>query len=266
MYSYEYPHPAVTTDCCIFSFHGGTLSVLLIRRGIDPYKDSWALPGGFMRIDETAEQCALRELREETSYKAERLTQFHAYTSIGRDPRERVITIAYYALVKQGYVHGGDDANDARWFPIDNLPELAFDHSEILAGALNAMRRDIYFEPLGFDLLPDTFSMTELQKIIEAITGNTYDRRNFYNKMRHAELVTEVFDDQSASEIRCCSEPVNAFDSEECRFDMATMEPEEAEFKRSLASSARRTNVRYSFNMPAFLKRKSKKGNTPISF
>lgn len=192
MYSYKYPHYAITTDCCIFAFLDNELSVLLIQRGIEPFRDMWALPGGFMRINETAEECAKRELREETGFKADKIRQFNAYSTIARDPRERVITIAYYALVKMAGVRGGDDARRAAWFPISGLPELAFDHRDIINDALMAMRRDIYFEPIGFELLPPAFSMAELQKIVETITGVTYDRRNFYNKMRHMKFVTEI--------------------------------------------------------------------------
>lgn len=198
LYSYKYPHPAVTADCCIFAFLNNELSVLLIRRGIEPFRGQWALPGGFMRINETAEECAARELFEETGYLTDSMRQFHTYSSVQRDPRERVVTVAFYALVKMGAVRGGDDADEARWFPVSQLPDLAFDHDAIVHDALLAMRRDVYFEPIGFELLPPTFSMAELQKIIETLTGETYDRRNFYNKMRHMQFVTEVSDSETA--------------------------------------------------------------------
>lgn len=204
-FCYKYPHPAVTTDCCIFTFQNNELSVLLIRRGIEPFKGCWALPGGFLRMDETAEQGAARELREETGYVTDRIRQFKTYTQIDRDPRERVVTIAFYALVRMEAVRGGDDAVEARWFPISRMPSLCFDHQDIVSDALKAMQRDIYFEPIGFELLPTVFTMAELQKIIETITGEHYDRRNFYNKMRHTGFVTEVEEDIFPS-IRDCSE------------------------------------------------------------
>ncbi|MGN1264366.1 MAG: NUDIX domain-containing protein, partial [Muribaculaceae bacterium] len=115
-YHYKYPHPSVTTDCVIFGFDGSNLKVLLVQRGIEPYKGRWAFPGGFLRMDESAEEGALRELREETGLQGAYIKQFHTFSDPKRDPRERVITIAYYALVKLQDVIGGDDAAQARWF------------------------------------------------------------------------------------------------------------------------------------------------------
>ena len=135
-YCYKHPHPAVTTDCVVFGRDGDSLKVLLIERGNEPFKGKWAFPGGFMNIDETAEECARRELFEETGLDCPCLTQFHAFTDVGRDPRERVISIAYYAFTDISEVRGGDDAAKARWFPLDRLPELAFDHAKILNMAL----------------------------------------------------------------------------------------------------------------------------------
>lgn len=132
MYSYKYPHPAVTTDCVIFGFDGAKLKVLLIERGNEPYKGLWAFPGGFLNMDESAEQGARRELMEETGMVAGYMEQFHAFTDPDRDPRERVITIAYYALCNIQEVKGGDDAAKAQWFSIDEIPQLAFDHDCIL--------------------------------------------------------------------------------------------------------------------------------------
>lgn len=134
-YCYKYPHPSVTTDCVIFGFDGTKLRVLLVQRGIEPYKGRWAFPGGFMKMDESAEEGALRELQEETGLKGAYIRQFHTFTAPQRDPRERVITIAYYALVKMQEVKGGDDAADARWFALDEVPQLAFDHDQILRKA-----------------------------------------------------------------------------------------------------------------------------------
>ena len=139
-YCYKYPHPAVTADCVIFGFDGINIKVLLIQRGIDPYKGKWAFPGGFMNMDETAEQCARRELEEETGLKDVTVEQFYTFTDVNRDPRERVITVAHYALVKLSEVKGGDDADDAQWFSLDELPPLAFDHEEILNKALQSIK------------------------------------------------------------------------------------------------------------------------------
>lgn len=194
-YCYKYPHPAVTTDCVIFGFDGAELNVLLVERGIEPYKGKWALPGGFLNPDETAEEGALRELREETGLGAAEqvyIEQFHTYTAPGRDPRERVITIAYLALVKIQQVAGADDAADARWYPVSRLPELAFDHDVIVGDALSRLRERIHFHPIGYDLLPEKFTLKELQTLYEVILDTRFDRRNFAKKMFHLGLLTEL--------------------------------------------------------------------------
>ena len=192
MYCYKYPHPAVTTDCVIFGFDGERLQVLLVERGIEPYKGKWAFPGGFLKMDETAEEGALRELREETGLERAYIQQFHTFSDPHRDPRERVITIAYYALVKIQEVHGGDDAASARWFPLSEIPSLAFDHDYILRMATQRLREEIHFQPVGFELLPEKFTLKELQALYEAILGISFDRRNFAKKMMHLEILTEL--------------------------------------------------------------------------
>lgn len=192
MYCYKYPHPAVTTDCVIFGFDGERLQVLLVERGIEPYKGKWAFPGGFLKMDETAEEGALRELREETGLERAYIQQFHTFSDPHRDPRERVITIAYYALVKIQEAHGGDDAASARWFPLSEIPSLAFDHDYILRMATQRLREEIHFQPVGFELLPEKFTLKELQALYEAILGISFDRRNFAKKMMHLEILTEL--------------------------------------------------------------------------
>lgn len=191
-YCYRYPHPAVTMDCVIFGFDGERLQVLLVERGIEPYKGRWAFPGGFLKMDETAEEGALRELREETGLERAYIQQFHTFSDPHRDPRERVITIAYYALVKIQEVHGGDDAASARWFPLSEIPSLAFDHDYVLRMATQRLREEIHFQPVGFELLPEKFTLKELQALYEAILGISFDRRNFAKKMLHLEILTEL--------------------------------------------------------------------------
>ncbi|MBE6188513.1 MAG: NUDIX hydrolase [Rikenellaceae bacterium] len=191
-YTYQYPHPAVTADCVIFGFDGVTIRVLLIQRGLEPYKGKWALPGGFMNMDETAEQCAARELEEETGLKNTTVEQFYTFSEVGRDPRERVITVAHFALVRLAEVRGGDDADVARWFGLDEIPSLAFDHDRILRMALNRLKERICFKPIGFELLPEVFTMTELQNLYEAILEVKFDRRNFYNKILKLGILTET--------------------------------------------------------------------------
>lgn len=191
-FCYDYPHPAVTADCVIFGFDGVSIKVLLIQRGIDPYKGKWAFPGGFMRIDESVEECALRELREETGLESASVEQFGTFSAVNRDPRERVITVAHYALVKLSEVKGGDDAKAAKWFSYNEMPPLAFDHDHILRRALKCLKERICFEPVGFELLPEVFTMTELQNLYEAILEVRFDRRNFYNKMLKLGILQEA--------------------------------------------------------------------------
>lgn len=190
-YQYKYEHMAVTTDCVIFTYEERQLKVLLVRRALEPYRGRWALPGGFLRNTETAVQGALRELREETSLEPSGLGELGVFSDPGRDPRERVITLAWYALVKPSKVVGGDDAEKAAWFPIDDLPPLAFDHEKILDAAMEHLRRDIYFQPVGFELLDDEFTMPDLQRLYEIILGTEFDRRNFQRKMLASGILKE---------------------------------------------------------------------------
>ena len=191
-YQYRYEHMAVTTDCVIFTYEYRQLKVLLVRRGAEPYKGSWAFPGGFLQMKETAREGALRELREETGLEPAAIGELGVFSDVDRDPRERVITIAYYALVKPSEVIGGDDADEAAWFPVDNLPELAFDHGKIFEAAMERLRRDIHFEPIGFDLLDDEFTMPDLQRLYEAILGVKFDRRNFQRKIMSTGILEEA--------------------------------------------------------------------------
>ena len=191
-YCYKYPHPAVTTDCVIFGFNGERLQVLLIERGIEPYKGKWALPGGFLKMDESAEECARRELKEETGLEGAYMEQFHTFSSPERDPRERVVTIGYFALIRQQEVKGGDDAAAAKWFPLDETPALAFDHDFILRKATQRLREQLHFQPIGFELLPEKFTLKELQSLYEAILGIHFARRNFAKKMFHLEILTDI--------------------------------------------------------------------------
>ena len=191
-YCYRYPHPAVTTDCIIFGFDGTNLKVLLIKRGLEPFKGKWAFPGGFLKLDESAETAALRELEEETGMKYAHIEPLHTYSEPERDPRERVITIAYLALVRLQEVKSGDDASDAAWFSIDYVPHLAFDHDMILRDAIARLRERIHFHPIGFDLLPEKFTLRELQTLYESILGVHFDRRNFSKKMLHLDILTQL--------------------------------------------------------------------------
>ena len=199
-YTYKYPHPAVTTDCVVFGFDGRQLNILLVERGCEPYKGCWAFPGGFLKIDETAEEGAMRELSEETGLELKYLKQFGTFSAVHRDPRERVITIAFYALARKSNVKGGDDAAKAQWFPLNDVPSLAFDHDYILRKATEQLKKDIHFEPIGFDLLDERFTMPELQRLYESILGVQFDRRNFYKKMLQTGILDEIDDDDDFNE------------------------------------------------------------------
>lgn len=136
-FTYKYPRPAVTADCVVFTKED-TPKVLLIQRGDDPFKGCWAFPGGFMNMDETTEQCAIRELEEETGLKVEHIQQIGAYSKVDRDPRGRTVTVAYLAIVDSPEVlEGQDDAAQAEWWSLSSLPPLAFDHNDILKDALS---------------------------------------------------------------------------------------------------------------------------------
>lgn len=191
-YSYDYPRPAVTTDCVIFGYDGKSLKVLLVERGIEPFKGCWAFPGGFLEMDEDALTGARRELKEETGLDQAFMEQFHTFSEVGRDPRGRVITIAYYALVKISDVRGGDDATRAEWFSLADVPPLAFDHDRILRMATSRLRERIHFEPVGFELLPEIFTMPQLQNLYEAILEVRFDRRNFASKMLKLGILEET--------------------------------------------------------------------------
>lgn len=185
MFCYQYPHPAVATDCVIFGFDGVKLQLLLIERGAEPFKGQWAFPGGFVREHETTDECALRELKEETNLSTNYIEQFHVFSDPNRDPRERVISIAYLALVKIQDVVGGDDAAKAKWFALDDIPKLAFDHDVILRLAQIKLRERMHFQPVGFELLSGKFTLKQLQMLYEAVLGVKFERRNFAKKMLH---------------------------------------------------------------------------------
>ena len=201
-YTYEYPHPAVTADCVVFGYDGKELRVLLIKRGAEKeasttaYVGEWALPGGFLDVeqDKTIAHTAQRELKEETGLKLgiKDFKEAATFSDIKRDPRERVITIAHYALVKLSEVQADTDADKADWFSLSNIPHLAFDHDKILRVAFSRMKQDIHFEPVGFELLPEVFTLPQLQHLYESILEVKFDRRNCANKMKHFGMLSEV--------------------------------------------------------------------------
>lgn len=166
-YHYKYPHPSVTTDCVIFGFDGNVVKVLLIERDGEPYKGCWAFPGGFLEMEESAEEGAKRELMEETGLATAFVKQFHAFSDPDRDPRERVLTIAYYSLVRLSEVKGMDDAAQAKWFALNEMPEkLAFDHNEMLRVALEEINKEIRLETKDWKEMTKGFTKEEVEKIV----------------------------------------------------------------------------------------------------
>lgn len=195
-YSYAYPRPAVTVDVVLFTFTDGQLRTLLIQRKGEPFAGQWALPGGFVRMDESLEAAAERELLEETGVRDVYLEQLYTFGEPGRDPRGRVITVVYYALVSADqsarmFVQGGDDARDACWWNVYCLPELAFDHQPILEYALQRLRWKLEYTALGFLLLPAQFTLSELQSVYETVLKEELDKRNFRRKILAADILEE---------------------------------------------------------------------------
>lgn len=191
----DWPRPAVTVDCVVFGFGDAGLSVLLIERGEEPYLGSWALPGGFVRQDESLDQAARRELDEETGLTLSFLEQLYTFGAPQRDPRARVITVAFYALVKelaQPPLRPTGDAAAARWFDESELPDLAFDHADIVATARTRLRGKVRWQPIGFELLPEHFTLSALQRLYEAVLGRDLDKRNFRRKALSLGILEET--------------------------------------------------------------------------
>ncbi len=192
----EYPRPALTVDLVVFTILDSDLKLLLVRRKLEPFRGSWALPGGFVRVEEQGgedlEDAAHRELEEETGLPRDRvyLEQLYTFGRPDRDPRTRVVTVAYYALVRPELIpltRAATDAADARWFSVaKEVPELglAFDHEQILNCGLERIRGKIDYAPIGFELVPETFTVSELRGVYEAIKGTAYDPANFRRRFR----------------------------------------------------------------------------------
>jgi 8-oxo-dGTP diphosphatase len=182
---YEYPRPALTTDCVIFGFDGRGLKVLLVQRENPPFKNRWALPGGFVHEKENAGQSAKRVLLEKTGIRNVFIEQLYTFTQPGRDPREWIVSVAYFALVNshQFKLITGRDIVKAEWFSVNDIPVLAFDHNGILKKALERLRGKVRYQPIGFELLAEKFTLTQLQQLYEAVLGVVIDKRNFRKKI-----------------------------------------------------------------------------------
>jgi len=203
-HTYQYPRAALTVDCVVFGFDESELKVLLIQRALDPFKGKWALPGGFVHVDETLDDAARRELAEETGLENVFLEQLYTFGTVKRDPRERVVSVAHFALVKLSdyKAKAATDAAKAEWFPISELPKLAFDHSDIVAAALARLQGKVRYQPVGFELLPPKFTLSDLQHLYEAILGTELDKRNFRKKVLSFELLVALKETQMAGRHR----------------------------------------------------------------
>ena len=193
-YSYEFERPALTVDIVVFALDEDGLQVMLIERDLEPFQGCWAIPGGFVRVDETLDEAARRELQEETGLRDIYLEQLYTFGGLGRDPRERVVTVTYYALVNlQGHdVKASTDARNAAWFTIDELPELAFDHETIVDAALERLRGKVRYQPIGFELLPNKFPLRDLQRLYEIVLDRELDKRNFRKKILSMDILVEL--------------------------------------------------------------------------
>jgi 8-oxo-dGTP diphosphatase len=187
--------PLVTVDIVVFTIVDRSIEVLLFERKTEPYAGHWSIPGGFINQGETLEQAAARWLRAKTTVENIYLEQLYAFGGPGRDPRARVITVAYYALVSHEKLtpEGRHNPSDGtQWFSIDNLPSLAFDHNLIVAGALKRLKERLNSSAIAFQLLGDKFTLTELQRVYELVLNKTLDKRNFRKKMLAAGILEEI--------------------------------------------------------------------------
>jgi 8-oxo-dGTP diphosphatase len=193
-YVYEYPRPALAVDCVVFGLDAERLRVLLIRRGQPPFQGKWALPGGHVNMDESLEQAALRELEEETGLRKVYLEQLYTFGGVERDPSGRVVSVAYYALVNVSDhgVRAATDASQAAWFSVHDTPSLAFDHAEILEVALERLRGKLRYQPIGFELLPKKFKLSQLQRLYELVLERPLDKRNFRKRVFALDLLEET--------------------------------------------------------------------------
>lgn len=195
-YTYEYPRPALTVDCIIFGLdESQELKVLLIQRDQEPFAGKWALPGGFVEMDEPLEQAALRELEEETGMREVFIEQLYTFGAPERDPRGRVVSVAYYALVNLSAhpVQAASDARKVAWYGLNELPDLGFDHRQILQAAVDRLRAKVRYQPVGFELLPEQFTLSQLQRLYETILGvEELNKRNFRTRILKMGVLEEV--------------------------------------------------------------------------
>ena len=192
-------HIRLSVDAVVFGYTSQEgLSVLLIKRTMDPYRGQWALPGGLVHDEESLEQAVARELREETGVVINYLEQLYSFGRPDRDPRNRVVSVAYYGLVKPNafQLTTSNEASEVAWFDIKTIPSLAFDHQEIVAVAINRLRGKMQYEPIGFELLDKKFPFSELEKLYASVLDRPIDRRNFKKKIMKFGFLEETSEKQ----------------------------------------------------------------------
>lgn len=201
-FTYEYPRPSVTVDCILFGFDDAELKILLIQRGGEPFRGKWALPGGFLDVDTDPglEFAAKRELEEETGLTDVFMEQLYSFGDMGRDPRGRTVSVGYFALLKLSdyqKVKAGTDADNVKWFALSEVPkDLAFDHETIVKLAIDRLKGKVRYQPIGFELLPQKFTLSELQHLYEAALGQELDKRNFRKKILKMNLLIKLDEKQ----------------------------------------------------------------------
>jgi 8-oxo-dGTP diphosphatase len=193
-YNYPFERANLAVDAVVFGLDEEDLKIILIERDLAPYEGRWALPGGFVHIHESLEEAAMRELREETGIHNLFLEQLYTFGDVDRDPRERVVSVAYYALVnlRDHQIKAATDARNAAWFSVDDIPPLPFDHNKIVDAALKRLQGKVSYEPIGFELLPKKFTLTQLQRMYEKILEQEIDKRNFRKKILGMGLLKDL--------------------------------------------------------------------------
>ena len=188
---HTYKNPSLAVDLAVFGYHDKELSVLLLNRKDEPFKNGWTLPGGFLQIEESLQQVCNRIMKTKIGLENIYLEQLYTFDEPGRDPRGRVVSVAHYALVNphRFEIVAGHMANDVQWFPVDQVPQLGFDHNRIFELALQRLKSKILYNPVGFELLNETFTMPELHELYECILGISIDRRNFRRKILDSEYI-----------------------------------------------------------------------------
>lgn len=182
----------LAVDCIIFGFDGETLKILLIKRNFEPERGKWSLMGGFLKNSENLDEAANRILYNLTGIENVYLEQLHCYSEINRDPADRTISVAYFALINIAEHNNELNEENAKWFPVNNAPKLVFDHNLMVKHAINQLQYKTSKEPIGFELLPPKFTMKQLQKLYESILDETLDKRNFINKINSMDILVKL--------------------------------------------------------------------------